>query len=350
MSEELENYAAVEPVEREWDALADRVGVPPFLRPGWISAWWSAFGNGELSLIVVRRNGRLAGILPLYRRGRLLASTANWHTPVYGPVVEDRSAAAALAGAVFDQAPRRLRLAFLAEESIAVKELGAAARATGHRVAERVVMRSPYVVTNGDWEAYWRSRSGKQRRGIKRSRKRLEDRGKVSLEVVDGTDRLEERLEEAFEIEASGWKGEHGTAIISQPETRRFYEDVARWAAGRGILRLATLRVDGRAVAMHLSLETGGRYYLLKPGFDPQFAKQGPGKLLDSEMIARAFANSLDSFEFLGSDGAYKLTWADHSHNRTEFQAFSRSPAGIFDRIVQTRGRALARRMMALRR
>lgn len=350
MGKELENYAAVEPVEREWEALADRVAAPPFLRPGWISAWWRAFGNGELSLTAVRREGRLVAILPLYRRGGLLSSTANWHTPVYGPVVEDRSAAAALAAAVFEQTPRRLRLSFLAEESIALKELGAAAQAAGHRVAERIVMRSPYVVTTGDWEHYWRRRSGNQRRGVKRLRNRLEDRGEVSLEVVDGTDGLEERLAEAFEIEASGWKGEQGTAVISRPETRRFYEDVAQWAADRGILRLATLRVDGRAVAMHLSLETGGHYYLLKPGFDPQFAKQGPGKLLDREMVARAFANSVSSFEFLGSDDSYKLTWADHSRNRIEFQAFSRSPAGVVDRIVQTRGRALARRVMALRR
>ena len=37
-------------------------------------------------------------------------------------------------------------------------------------------------------------------------------------------------------MEALGWKGEADTAILSRPETRRFYEELARWASARGLL------------------------------------------------------------------------------------------------------------------
>ena len=79
-------------------------------------------------------------------------------------------------------------------------------------------------------------------------------------------------------MEGSGWKTR--TAIASRPDTRRFYRDVARWAAGRGWLRLGFLRLDGRALAFDFCLEHAGTHYLLKTGFDPAFRAYGPGMLM----------------------------------------------------------------------
>ena len=47
----------------EWDSLADRVGAPPWARPGWVEAWWNAFGSGESSL-TTSSGGGIAGVLP----------------------------------------------------------------------------------------------------------------------------------------------------------------------------------------------------------------------------------------------------------------------------------------------
>ncbi len=35
---------SLEDLAEEWDDLALRTGAPPFARPGWMRAWWSAFG------------------------------------------------------------------------------------------------------------------------------------------------------------------------------------------------------------------------------------------------------------------------------------------------------------------
>jgi CelD/BcsL family acetyltransferase involved in cellulose biosynthesis len=335
----------VEPLEREWDELAR--GAPPFLQPGWIGAWWNAFGEGELVILSVRRSGRIVGVLPLARRHGVLHSTTNWHSPLYGAVSEDRASGQALAEALFEQRARRVHLNFLAGDSQFIGDFRAAADASGHRVAERVVMRSPYVELTGDWASYWKSRSKNLRKGIRRRRNRLEELGEVSFEIAAGEEALG-RLDEALALEASGWKGREGTAIISKPETKRFYEGVARWAAERGTLRIVTLRLDGRALAMHFSIEAGDDYFTLKVGYEAEFEKLAPSKLLDREMIEYAFASKLSSFELLGDADSYKLDWADELHERIELQAFSRSPLGLLDGLVQTHGRALARRAIAI--
>ena len=349
---EVSVHDAVEPLEREWDELAK--GSSPFLQPGWIAAWWRAFGKGELVILAVRRNGRLVAVLPLSLRRGVLHSTTNWHTPVFGAVTLDREAASALARGLLERSAHRVHLRFLPNDAPLVEELRAAAGDIGYRVEERVMLRAPYVpVTgnwDGDWKMYWKHRSRNLRKSVRRLSHRLDELGTVTMEIAADADGLGKSLEEAFAVEASGWKGEQGTAIISQPDTRRFYEEVAEWAAARGILRVVFLRVDERAVAMHLAIESGGDYSTLKSGYEEEFEKAGPGKLLDTMMMERAFKTGLDSVEFLGKDDEYKLIWTDQCHDRVELQAFKRSPRGLLDRSVQVHGRSLARRAAALAR
>jgi hypothetical protein len=81
---------------------------------------------------------------------------------------------------------------------------------------ERTMQRSLYVSTTGTWDDFVRERLSRNRRSqLGRARHRLEREGRVELEVADGRERLEEVLEEAFRIEASGWKGR--TAPPSPP-------------------------------------------------------------------------------------------------------------------------------------
>ena len=347
MGEELELHEGIRPVEREWDELAVRVGSPPFLRPAWLSAWWSAFGSGELLVLALRRDGGLAGVLPVCRRGSVLSSPSNYHTPVYGPVLEDQAAGKGLLDGLFELGPRRVQLSFASGRAGWLRSFRTAAAEAGYQVTPRTMFRSPYIQLSAGWDAYWAARSVNLRRGTKRLFNRLQDRGSVSLRMVRGEQGLSEQFEDALTVEASGWKGQNGTAIASRPETRRFYGEIARWGAREGMLRLTCLRVDETPVAMHLALEADGSHMVLKEGYDEGFAKVGPGKLLARDMIERAFNLGLDTFDFLGKEEPHKEPWADHVDDRVEVQAFKRSPVGLADRLVRVHGRSLARRVSA---
>jgi CelD/BcsL family acetyltransferase involved in cellulose biosynthesis len=343
----VETHDAIEPLGAEWGDLAERAGAPPFLHPVWFETWWRAFGAGRLEVLTSRRDGRLAGVLPLRTRRGLISSPTNWHSDLYGPVAEDEEAKLELLGAVFARRPRRVDFSFLGGES---GDLGLLERAAGgRRLVSRVMLRSPYVPVEGDWDSYWTSLSKNLRSTVRRCRNRLEERGAVTIEVSEGRDRLDEDLEVCFRLEATGWKGERGTAIASQPDTLAFYTEISRWAAEQGILRLAFLRVDGAPVAFNLSFEAGGRHYLLKLGHEAALDRLGPGTVLTAELVKRAFDLGLESYEFMGGPDRYKLRWTGgECRELLRAQVFARSPSGWIDRMVQTHGRALAKR--ALRR
>jgi CelD/BcsL family acetyltransferase involved in cellulose biosynthesis len=346
----LETHDSIDPgLASEWDVLADRVGAAPWVRPGWFDAWWDAFGSGTLSILAFRRAGDLTGVIPLERRHGGYLSLSNWHTPEFGLLAAD-GRAQELADAFLGLRPETVSLRFLDPQDPGFAACLEAARTAKYLVLSRPLERSPYIEIDGDWEAYERRRGRKLVGELRRRRRRLEEQGRLEFEVTDGRKGLDALLDEGFRVEAAGWKGARGSAIASQPSTRRFYAAIARWGAERGVLRLAFLRLDSRAFAFDFAFEEDGVHYLLKTGFDPEFGRYAPGMLLRHQMLSRAFSSGVRRYEFLGADESWKLEWADVARERLALQAFARSPRGLAAWAGWALGRPLVKRARALGR
>jgi CelD/BcsL family acetyltransferase involved in cellulose biosynthesis len=336
---------ALEPLSDEWTELADHTHAAPFLYPGWFEAWRSAFGTGSVRIVTARRDRRLVGVVPMQVQRGAWRSPTNAHTPQFGLLALDEEVLVELAGALFAGRARRIAVAPLEADSSALRALRDAARARGYRAVVRPAGRAPYLRLSGDLRAYERSLSRNLRHDVQRRLRRLYEAGVVSVQVADGSARLDDLLEEGFRVEALGWKGRERTAIAAGAATRRFYSDLARWAASVGWLRLAFLRVDGRAIAFQLDLELRSRYYSLKIGYDPDFERLSPGKLLAYTMVSRALANGLHVYELLGRDEPWKHRWTDLAYEQVALDAFSPSPAGRLASSTFVYGRPLVRRI-----
>jgi CelD/BcsL family acetyltransferase involved in cellulose biosynthesis len=341
-----EPVAALADVEDEprlvhaWEQLADRACASPFRSPGFVQAWFAAFGRGRLTLAHVERDGRLVAALPLVRDGARLTTPANWHTPHVGMLAEDDAAAAALAQALFTTGAPRLTLAFLGADDCAV--LAGAAGGAGYVTVERTLLRSPYIDLAQGWEAFEQSLGSSAQMAMRRRRRRLAELGEVTLEAYDGSGApFAERFDELVALERLGWKGEQGTAIASRPETLRFYREVGAWAAQRGWLRIHLLRLDGTAIAAVFGLRAHGVHASLKIGHDPAHQKLGPGVMLMHDVIQEAFTEECKTVELLGDEDPLKRSWTELTREWRAFEAFSPGFAGRAHYARFTGGRAL---------
>lgn len=314
--------------QAEWEALAARVRAVPFLRPGWVTAWWRAFGAGDLSVGCLRKDGRLVAVLPVASGRDGLRTATNYHTPQSGILAESRDDARALVQTLLQDRPSRLAVEGITAAGPDMAACREAAENCRYRILVRPFQKACYLELSGSRDEYTARLSRNLRTDLRRCRRRLDAAGTVTASVHDGADGLDDLLDRSFAVEASGWKGERGTAIRSSPQTLGFYTDIARWAAVRDMLRLCFLRLDDRPLATYFALESHGTWHLLKGGYDNDFRRCSPGKLLMHDVIRHCYASGVDRIEFHGDAEAYKLRWTHSFRELKRIDAFPRSASG----------------------
>jgi CelD/BcsL family acetyltransferase involved in cellulose biosynthesis len=315
---DAERFAALEP---EWDALLDE-DAPPFDRHCWHAAWWAAFGAGrELALCTARRDGALAAALPLARdaRGRL-SSTTNAHTPTFGPVGRDAEAVAAVLRAALDERAPVLELHAIDAASETRRLLDAQLVAAGARPVWHPIHRSPHLATDGAYED-WRKRT--RPKGLERLRRKMARDHEARFAIAQRPADPEGQLERGLRLEAAGWKGRAGTAILSDEAVAGFYRRIAAAFGARDEVRLTEIVLDGELVAFELCLLAGRRLYELKTAYDEAQRPLRPGRVLQLATIDWCFAQpDVDVLEMLGTDEDWKRPFADDVRPHHELRVF----------------------------
>lgn len=312
----ITDLTSTEAIATQWNRLGQRSGNPVGLH-SWAVASAAAHGaTRPLSVVVVEEGSEivaLAPLAPLARRGgaRARLELLGLHQ-IYEPtdfLYRDPAALEQLARALRELG-HPLFLWRVPAESPVVGSLG---RALGRRaVSTRRAMACPYIELDDTWVEPERHFSSRRRSDLRRAHRRAEALGAVEMDVVsvDMTHALS-LFEEAVAVEAASWKGAEGTAIARDEKKRAFYREWVVAAAREGILRICFLRIDGRPAAMQLAAESGGRFWLLKIGYDETFSRASPGQLLMLHTLRHAAERGLHSYEFLGSVAPWTEVWTD---------------------------------------
>ena len=142
-------------------------------------------------------------------------------------------------------------------------------------------------------ESYTKKHVSKSlRKNTGRLLRRLEDIGTVSWETSDSSSDYGQLAEDFLRIEASGWKGKEGTALLSKDSTSAFYRRLVHESALAGKARFLTLKLDGRPIAMLSDIQSGNCVYSFKTAYDDEFSAFSPGQQVE-----------LKNLEFLHRDG-----------------------------------------------
>ena len=127
--------------------------------------------------------------------------------------------------------------------------------------------------------------SKKRRKDLRRNRKRLDELGTVTWTAHDHGAELDEAVDAFLRIEASGWKGERGTALDCTDTTRAFAQQAFGSGNGDGVTRADVLRLNGTPIAINLTLLSGDTGFTIKCAYDEAYKSQSAGLLLEEEMI-----------------------------------------------------------------
>jgi CelD/BcsL family acetyltransferase involved in cellulose biosynthesis len=307
----IQGLDSLDGLAHAWDLLATQSGSP-MQGYAWYRACAATFATDWKSYVVtVGSQPHITAIAPLVRRqngrGRLELLGDELGEPV-DFVFAERSALIPLAEALA-QSGLPLLLKRVPADSPLVAALRSACRWRGV-VVSLPAIGSPWIALDAGWTSPESRVTSSMRSHLKRARRLAEKIGPVTCEVLSPTpDELVPLLEEAFRVEAAGWKGRLGSALACDTARGVFFRRYAALAAQKGILRLCFLRIGGQAAAMQFAVEDGHRFWLLKIGYDESFARCSPGSLLTQETVRYAAGRGLRSYEFLGIVEPWTQRW-----------------------------------------
>jgi CelD/BcsL family acetyltransferase involved in cellulose biosynthesis len=188
----------------------------------------------------------------------------------------------------------------------------------------------PVIHLDDRWREPGGGLSPSRRSALRRSRRRAQSLGDVSVQLLAPTpDELEPLLVEAIEVERRSWKGAAGTALAHDGPRNRFVRRYAREMAARGRLRMQFLRIGGAAAAMHIAVEWSDRLWLVKIGYDPDYSSVSPGQILLAHSIADGAQRGLRDYHLLGFTEEWTQAWTSDEEPCVTIDAYPATRRGF---------------------
>jgi CelD/BcsL family acetyltransferase involved in cellulose biosynthesis len=308
------DFQTFKSMKKEWNELAAEF-ASPFLRHEWFETCLDAlYPKGvQPTIFTIRSGGRLRAAAPLIsiRRSGLRQLQVPGADIIHEPcgfIYDSEAALTELFHAILQKQTSLTlsRFNVRAQETLTLRERCSKG---GVRI-DRCGASSLRVPLKRTWKEFEASMSSGRRSDLRTYRRRAEQLGKVEFAIVHPeASTLDAHLEELFRIEASGWKGQEGSAILCQPHIRRFYTNYAQSATAAGMLRLFFLNIGGKSVAARMAVEHNKRLWDLRMGYDETFSRCAPGVLLTHETLRYAVDCGLEAYEFLGRAEAWERHW-----------------------------------------
>ncbi len=128
--------------------------------------------------------------------------------------------------------------------------------------------------------------SPKSRKDARRQARRLADLGRLDYASLRDGD-LDGAAEQFLGLEAGGWKGRAGTALLSFASRAAFARTMIQRLGQEGRCRIERLALDGAPIAMTVILSCGRTDYLWKIAYREDLAQFSPGVQLVLELSER---------------------------------------------------------------
>ncbi len=299
-------------VAAEWAGLVARAAANVFMDPTTLNTVFdSAFAM--LHVLLAWDTGvtppRLVGLwafqeatITPFGPAYLLAPSHDYaflSTPVIDPALMHEVMAAFLAAIVADRRlPKLVRVKYLDGQSEASVAFLAALSERGARHRVLSEKSRPFVSREGGLKT-----SGSTRKKMRQDWNRLSAVGAV--DIANDPAAIGDAVEVFLAMEAAGWKGRQGTALLNKPANANFARQFLKNLAAERKASVALLRLDGQPIAAQVLLYSGDMAYTWKTAFDEAYAKYSPGALLVDKLTEQLFDSGIAAIESCSPEGGF---------------------------------------------
>ena len=342
---EIANYKSFLAMRESWNSiLLGNSRHTVFLTHEWFDAAWQwRKSTDEICMLCTYSDSALASVFPLVRTqaaGRFRTTELRFlevpDAQECDIVVADPDAEAAVAASIAHLAGQRdWDIAVFSklehDGNLSVNIEGAAAKA-GLRSSKFTSGENPGVSLTGGWDAYYKSRSRRLKKGNNLIRNKLHA-NENTVEVIrvgqgDKSDVDQSSvLSTVIQISSSSWKADKGITL-DNPGPREFIIRLTEHASGNGWLSIWLLRLNGVFVAFEYQLSFRGKISALRSDYDPEYSALSPGSYLNWCILDKLFSTNSELYRMGHGDNTYKLRWSNETSELAEVRLYNSTVKG----------------------
>ena len=301
-AEVIATTAGVEGFAPRWESLRSELEGTPFLGSVFYLGWLEKLGSGfdPLLVTVTGDRGELIAVAPWARRGPLAISVSGRGGVAGELLVADRDGAEAwrliLASVLRRGGPRAIVVPHATDGPRGLGGARSAASSLGLPLsAQARFVRHRLQLRGTTFEEHLTTWSGKRRYSVRRSQRRLEARGALSLHRISGA----EGYDTVRMLHLRQWTADQ---TIHQVHT----------AAGVALDQLLlagipsealVLESEGLPLAAALWLDSGHLRVLQYLVRDPEETETSPGELVHFHVVRLAFEDDVRELDTMGAGG-----------------------------------------------
>ena len=334
----VEDAAALEALAPAWDALLGPTQF--FLGPDFVLAWLQATAARPCVAVARDDQDRLVGLLPLAWRGQTTLTSCGHgmgsdHIDVVAAPGRARDVARGALETLARAPWKRLRLHHVGEDSALRSVLRE--RGVPWPYGERLASVAPYVRPGADWGAYLGARKrGSSVRALKRILRRTLEAEGTTVRWVEDPEGLRAAVRTVMDLHGRRFAQQGRKTAFQGPVVAALHARLAERRGSRGGPLVGLLEVRGTAVAAIYALRHQDRLLYFQMGFDPDFAKDSPGRSLMAALLRdRVIGAGLTELDLLDGDEPYKAEWATGVRRLYDLDLARPSPQGLIGAAVR---------------
>jgi CelD/BcsL family acetyltransferase involved in cellulose biosynthesis len=270
----------------------------------------------HLHCLVARRDGKLVLVWPfvvhdrgLFRVAKQLGSYNGWHVMLRA----DGDDAVRLVTLAWQQARASLPADLIEFRRVLPETPLAAALAEDTRASSADVERRSEVRWDAyaSWDAYLASRSRSFLQGLRRKRRRLEEWGQLSFELIDDSAEYARIFDWIWQNKVD-WIDRTGRQNyrVGRQEYRKFLSAAGSRRSSAGSVAIFVLRLDGAPIAAELAT-IDQRFDSVMGAYETGWGRYSPGEILREFTLQWAFERRL-RYDLGPGDERHKISWRTH--------------------------------------
>jgi CelD/BcsL family acetyltransferase involved in cellulose biosynthesis len=354
---EWRELSQLDAIADEWRALAARALVPNvFYEPAFVRAAAPVFGRDAGAVLVWSGTAprKLLGFFPARiearRYGLKMPVLVGWthpFAPLGVPLVEREAAEPVITAWLAYLADDArfsglLLLPFLPQEGPFVASLRTVLRRARMPAADFNQHTRALLAPDGNRSTYVEHALGARRyRELRRTVRRLCEAGAVLFTTAAGPADVKRAIDDFVELEASGWKGEAGTAAACDDGARDFLKTAVAGLAAEHKAAIDRILLDGLPIAAAITLRSGDGAWFWKIAYDETQARFSPGVMLTalvSERLAEDVTIAHTDSCATADHAVMNRTWSERLALRDLLIAVRpEAPFGLAQRLERTR-------------